>query len=74
MAEPCDYAKVHIKIDAEFEIAPIQTSHIMQPITNILKEVSELQRYGCKNIVLSQVTLDYIPVRDEDLPKKKCER
>jgi hypothetical protein len=65
---PCRKAVVQIRIDADFDIAPIQSHHVLQIVTDILKSISELDKIGCKSVIESKVILDYIPVRDEDLP------
>jgi hypothetical protein len=67
---PCRAVVVQIKINADFEIAPIQSHYVLQIVTDILKSISELDRINCKSNIESRVILDYVPVIKDDLPIK----
>lgn len=67
--DPCRYARVHVKIDADFDIAPINSHHILPHLTEILKQINELDRIHTSSKIESCISLDFIPVRKEDLPR-----
>jgi hypothetical protein len=65
--------KIHLKIDAEIDIAPIHSHIVLGHMTEILKHISELDHVGGKRQISSCFDLDYHPVRKEDFPSGRAE-
>lgn len=56
--------EINLQISAKFKIAPINSHHVLQGITNVLKEMSELERIDSNNgeIISTKIELNYVPV------------
>jgi len=62
-----DWAKVHIEIVGDFDIAPIDLHYLIGNLTELLKVLSELERNGGnRRNIITKMNVDYIPVRDKE--------
>jgi hypothetical protein len=68
MTSGINAVKIHLKIDAEIDIAPIHSHLVLQHMTEIIKHISELDHIGGKRQITSTFGLDYHPVVEEDFP------
>ena len=66
MDEHCVYAKVNLKIEGEFHIAPIHLHYLLGNLTELIKAITELEKNGGNQRKIStELNVSYIPVRDE---------
>lgn len=68
MNASCNFADIRFEIKGHIHVAPIHTHYILQHLSTLLKEISELERNGSQTKVQSHLSLNYAPVRKEDDP------
>ncbi len=71
MGSPCNYVQIDLKISAAINVAPIHSHYVLQCITNVIKDISELERHGDKSCVNSHLSLNYIPVCGDGTPTRE---
>jgi len=62
--------KISFDLSVNIEVPPVYAHEVLPELTKILSSVSELNRLSGKRAVYSNLKLDYIPVVEEDMPKK----